>query len=74
MGIVEVRMPKAAWINIGKGSGYGNMVVHLLNPNRVMCDNWMSVTMLGTNKTATTGIRVFEPCRDGIQKWRKLRR
>ena len=27
------------------------------NPNRVMCDKWMSVTMLGTKKTVTAGIR-----------------
>ena len=29
----------------------------LTNPNRVMCDNWMSATMLRTKKTATAGIQ-----------------
>ena len=29
----------------------------LTNPNRVMTENWMSVTMLRTKKTVTTGIR-----------------
>ena len=29
----------------------------LTNPKCVMCDNWMSVTMLRTKKTATAGIR-----------------
>ena len=29
----------------------------LTNPNRVVCDNWTSATMIGTKKTATAGIR-----------------
>ena len=39
------------WIRIWK---FGCL---LTNSNRVMCDNWMSATMLGTKKTATAGIR-----------------
>ena len=40
-----------AWIRIWK---FG---CSLTNPNRVVCDNWTSATMLGTKKTATAGIR-----------------
>ena len=57
MSIGEGRIPKAACIRIGNGWGYGNSVVNLLNPNSVMCDNWMGMAMLGTKKNATAGIR-----------------
>ena len=40
------------WIRIWK---FGCL---LTNRNRVMCDNSMSVTMLGTKKTVTAGIRI----------------
>ena len=50
------------WIRIWK---FG---CSLTKPNRVMCDNWMSATMIGTKKTATAGIRNSDLCRDGARK------
>ena len=49
---VEISADKDwTWIKIWK---FG---CSLTNPNHVMCDNWMSATMLKTKKTATAGIR-----------------
>ena len=39
------------WIRIWK---FGSS---LMNPNHMMCNNWMSATMLGTKKTGTAGIQ-----------------